>query len=154
MAGGGSNDDQGASAPSHLTQTVRAGVVEGDEEGLHGYTFKQVFTEILLSTSCTNTSEQDTAPVSFIDFTILWGEGEIRDRQSLKQTNTYIITSCEKCPEGKQQSTTRESNRVGWTDLGFRLESHERPKTWRMSNQAVKVIRVNGFTYRKKGRRI
>lgn len=81
MAGGGSNEDQGAAAPSHLTRTVRAGVVGGDVEGPHGYTFKQVFAEILSGTSCTNTSEQDTARVSFVDFTILWGEGEIRDRQ-------------------------------------------------------------------------
>lgn len=50
----------------------------------------------------------------------------------------------------ENKSTTRESNRVVWTDLRFRLGSHERPKTWRMSNQAVKVIRVDVFTYREK----
>lgn len=73
MAGAGRNDDQGAASPSPLTETVRAGAVEEEVEGPHAYTFEQVFTEILSSTRCTNTSEQDTAPVSFMDFTIPWG---------------------------------------------------------------------------------
>lgn len=31
-------------------------------------------------------------------------------------------------------------------DLRFRLKSQERPMNWRMSNQAVNVIRVDAFT--------